>query len=170
MRIFLNNFFLLVIILITACNQYSESKIENLGEGEELIEPIYDLPITLSEEFKKENNFEDWSQFRLLESSILVIANSISGYLDNDFSYLIDNLGSLSNYSNEMSNSEFELYQNNPEIKGRIKLLNIQIQKVNVNIKDWNKKKGLEELNKIFIFYNYSINILKSILEDSIIN
>ncbi len=164
MRIFLNNFFLLVIILITACNQYSESKIENLGEGEELIEPIYDLPITLSEEFKKENNFEDWSQFKLLESSILVIANSISGYLDNDFSYLVDNLGSLSNYSNEMSNSEFELYQNNPEIKGRIKLLNIQIQKVNVNIKDWNKKKGLEELNKIFIFYNYSLNSMNSIL------
>ena len=66
--------------------------------------------------------------------------------------------------------SEFQLYNNRPEIKGRFKLLNIQIQKTKLNLNDWSKEKGLEELNKIFIFFNYSINTIKSILEDSIIN
>ncbi|MBT6546586.1 MAG: hypothetical protein HN614_05575, partial [Cryomorphaceae bacterium] len=76
----------------------------------------------------------------------------------------------LSNYSNNISNSEFQLYQERPEIKGRLKLLNIQIQKTNFNIKDWDKDKGLEELNKILKFYNYSINTIKSILNDDLMN
>jgi hypothetical protein len=49
-------------------------------------------------------------------------------------------------------------------------LLNIQIQKTKLNLNDWSKEKGLEELNKIFIFFNYSINTIKSILENSIIS
>ena len=64
----------------------------------------------------------------------------------------------------------FQLYNERPEIKGRFKLLNIQIQKTKLSIKDWTKEKGLEELNKIFVFYNYSVKTIKSILDDSLIN
>ena len=76
-------------------------------------------------------------------------------------------LGKLEEYACFMA-----AWQNNerPEIKGRLKLLNIQIQKTKLNIQDWTKEKGLEELNKIFVFYNYSINTIKSILDDSVIN
>ena len=49
-------------------------------------------------------------------------------------------------------------------------ILNIQIQKTNLNIKDWDKEKGLEELDKIIKFYNYSVNIIKSILNDDLVN
>ena len=115
-------------------------------------------------------NLDDWYELKLVESYILILANSISGYLENDSEYLSDTLNSLSSYSSRISNSEFQLYKERPEIKGRFKLLNIQIQKTKLNIEDWTKEKGLEELNKIFVFYNYSIETIKSILDDSLIN
>jgi len=62
------------------------------------------------------------------------------------------------------------LYNDRSEIKGRLKLLNIQIQKTKLNIKDWDKEKGLEELDKILKFYNYSVNIIKSISNDDLVN
>jgi hypothetical protein len=83
---------------------------------------------------------------------------------------ITENLNSLSNFSSEISRSEFQLYNDRPEIKGRLKLLNIQIQKTRLNIKDWDKEKGLEELDKILKFYNYSVNIIKSISNDDLVN
>ena len=83
---------------------------------------------------------------------------------------ITENLNSLSNFSSEILRSEFQLYKDRSEIKGRLKLLNIQIQKTKLNIKDWDKEKGLEELDKIFKFYNYSVNIIKSISNDDLMN
>ena len=83
---------------------------------------------------------------------------------------MTETLNSLSNWASDISKSEYKLYNERPEIKGRFKLLNIQIQKTKLNIEDWTKEKGLEELNKIFVFYNYSIKTIKSILEDIVIN
>ena len=108
--------------------------------------------------------------FSRLEYYILVLSNSIGGYLENDFNYLTENLNSLSNFSSEILRSEFQLYKDRSEIKGRLKLLNIQIQKTKLNIKDWDKEKGLEELDKILKFYNYSVNIIKSISNDDLVN
>ena len=51
-----------------------------------------------------------------------------------------------------------------------MKLLNIQIQKTKLNIKDWNKQKGLEELNKILIFFNYTVQTIKSVSNNNLIN
>ena len=62
------------------------------------------------------------------------------------------------------------MYKDRTEIKGRLKLLNIQIQKTNLNIKDWDKEKGLEELDKILKFYNYTVNIIRSISNDDLVN
>ena len=66
--------------------------------------------------------------------------------------------------------SEFQLYQDRLEIKGRMKLLNIQIQKTKLNIKDWDKKKGLEELDKIFVFFNYTVQTIRSISNNNLID
>ena len=170
MAVFLDKKYLFIIILFISCNQTPDNKTEKTTNTNESIEAIYEVPIKLSEEYILINNLDQWTEFKFLESYIFVLANSIVGYIDNDYNYLTDTLGSLGDYSSNMSTSNFLLYKERAEIKGRLKLLNIQIQKTRFNIKDWNKEKGLEELNKIFIFYNYSINTIKSILEDRPIN
>ena len=134
------------------------------------IEALYEVPIQLNEDFISIHNLDDWNEFKRLEYYILVLANSITGYLENDHTYLTETLNSLSNWASDISKSEYKLYNERPEIKGRFKLLNIQIQKTKLNIENWTKEKGLEELNKIFVFYNYSIETIKSILDDSLIN
>ena len=169
MRAFLDKKFLLIIILITSCNQIPDENSNLIEIEEETIEVVYEIPITLEDDFKQENNLDDWSELIRLEYNILSLANSISGYLENDFNYITETLNTLSNFSDQISNSEFQLYNDRPEIKGRTKLLNIQIQKTNLNIKDWDKKKGLDQLDKIFKFYNYLINTIMSILNDNLI-
>ena len=170
MRAFLDKKFLLIIILITSCNETPDNNSSIVNKEEKIIEAVFETPIVLDDEFKQENNLDNWFEFKLLEYNILVLANSISGYLENDFNYITEILNSLSNYSSEISRSEFQLYKDRPEIKGRLKLLNIQIQKTSINIKDWDKNKGLEELDKILKFYNYSVNIIKSISNDDLVN
>ena len=170
MRPFLDKKFLLIIILITSCNETPDINSNQVNNEEKIIEAVFEIPIVLDDEFKQENNLDNWPEFNLLEYNILALANSISGYLENDYNYIIETLNSLSNYSSEISRSELQLYKDRPEIKGRLKLLNIQIQKTTLNIKDWDKEKGLEELDKIIKFYNYSVNIIKSILNDDLVN
>ena len=170
MRGFLDNKFLLIIILITSCNQTPNFNSDLEDNSQKIIEAIFEVPLVLEEEFKKENNLDDWSELIRLEYNILSTANSISGYLENDFNYITEILNTLSNSSDQISSSEFLLYNDRPEIKGRIKLLNIQIQKTNLNINDWDKEKGLEEIDKIFKFYNYLINTIITILNENLIS
>jgi hypothetical protein len=170
MRAFLDKKFLLIIILITSCNQTVDINSNLEDESEKIIEAIFEVPLILEDEFKQENNLDDWSEFTLLEYNILALANSISGYLENDFNYISETLNSLGNNSNDILGSEFQLYQDRLEIKGRMKLLNIQIQKTKLNIKDWDKKKGLEELDKIFVFFNYTVQTIRSISNNNLID
>ena len=170
MRAFLDKNFLLIIILITSCNQTADINSNLEDESEKIIEAIFEVPIILEDEFKQENNLDDWSEFIRLEYNILALANSVSGYLENDFNYISETLNSLGNNSDDILDSEFQLYQDRLEIKGRIKLLNIQIQKTKLNIKDWDKKKGLEELDKIFVFFNYTVQTIRSISNNNLID
>ena len=170
MRAFLDKKFLLIIILITSCNQTADINSNLEDESEKIIEAIFEVPLILEDEFKQENNLDDWSEFIRLEYNILALANSISGYLENDFNYISEILNSLGNNSDDILGSEFQLYQDRLEIKGRMKLLNIQIQKTKLNIKDWDKKKGLEELDKIFVFFNYTVQTIRSISNNNLIN
>ena len=170
MRAFLDKKFLLIIILITSCNQTVDINSNLEDESEKIIEAIFEVPLILEDEFKQENNLDDWSEFVRLEYNILALANSISGYLENDFNYISEILNSLGNNSDDILGSEFQLYQDRLEIKGRMKLLNIQIQKTKLNIKDWDKKKGLEELDKIFVFFNYTVQTIRSISNNNVIN
>ena len=170
MRAFLDKKFLLIIILITSCNQTVEINSNLEDDSNKIIEAIFEVPLILEDEFKQENNLDDWSEFTLLEYNILALANSISGYLENDFNYISETLNSLGNNSDDILGSEFQLYQDRLEIKGRMKLLNIQIQKTKLNIKDWDKKKGLEELDKIFVFFNYTVQTIRSISNNNLID
>ena len=89
MRAFLDNKFLLIIILITSCNETVDNN-SNIADNEEkIIEAVFESPIVLDDEFKQENNLNNWSEFSRLEYYILVLSNSIGGYLENDFIYLV---------------------------------------------------------------------------------
>ena len=160
--------FLFAIIILTSCNKKIESTTEALVDENKLDLVEYETPLTFEEDFETEFNLDEWTEFRTLKSNILDLANSISGYNDNDAKYLEDILNKLGNNSREIMKSEFDLFISSPEIKGRFKLLDIQIQKTKHNISNLNKSEGLEELNKIFVFYNYSANMIESMLVDSI--
>ena len=160
--------FLFAIIILTSCNQKIESNTESLVDENKLDTIEYEAPITFEGDFETDYNLDEWTEFRVLKSNILVLANSISGYNDNDAKYLEDILNKLVNNSREVLKSDFDLFISSPEIKGRLKLLDIQIQKTKHNISNLNKSEGLEELNKIFVFYNYSANMIESMLVDSI--
>ena len=167
MRVFLDKKYLFIIILFISCNQAPENKTQELKERKKSVEAVYEVPIQLNEDFISIHNLDDWSEFKRLESYIFVLANSISGYNENDAKYLEDILNKLVNNSREILKSEFDLFISSPEIKGRLKLLDIQIQKTKHNLSQFNKSEGLEELNKIFVFYNYSANMIESILVNS---
>ena len=160
--------FLFAIIILTSCNQKIESNTETSVDENKLDIIEYEIPLTFEEDFETDYNLDEWTEFRILKSNILVLANSISGYNDNDAKYLEDILNKLVNNSREVLKSDFDLFISSPEIKGRLKLLDIQIQKTKHNISNLNKSEGLEELNKIFVFYNYSANMIESMLIDSI--
>jgi len=160
--------FLFAIIILTSCNQKIESNTETSVDENQLDIIEYEIPITFEEDFETEYNLDEWTEFKILKYNILVLANSISGYNDNDAKYLEDILNKLGNNSREILKSDFDLFVSSPEIKGRLKLLDIQIQKTKHNLSKINKSAGLEELNKIFVFYNYSANMIESILVDSI--
>ena len=146
--------FLFAIIILTSCNQKIESNTEASVDENKLDIIEYEIPLTFEEDFETEYNLDEWTEFRILKSNILVLANSISGYNDNDAKYLEEILNKLGNNSREVLKSDFDLFISSPEIKGRLKLLDIQIHKNKHNLSKLNKSEGLEELNKILIREN----------------
>ena len=163
----LNKKFLFTIVIFSSCNQN--------------IEPVNEIPIqnnptekletqstfVFDEIFIDESSLDEWTEFKLLKSDILDLSNSIQEY-DSVIKFNQDVLNKLSNSSTEIFSSDFELYNENPEIKGRLKLLNIQIQKTKYNFNRLNKSEALKELNKIIIYYNYSANMIVSKANDTI--
>lgn len=163
----LNKKFLFTIVIFSSCNQN--------------IEPVNEIPIqnnptekletqstfVFDEIFIDESSLDEWTEFKLLKSDILDLSNSIQEY-DSVIKFNQDVLNKLSNSSTEIFSSDFELYNENPEIKGRLKLLNIQIQKTKYNFNRLDKSEALNELNKIIIYYNYSANMIVSKANDTI--
>lgn len=163
----LNKKFLFTIVIFSSCNQN--------------IEPVNEIPIqnnptenletqstfVFDEIFIDESSLDEWTEFKLLKSDILDLSNSIQEY-DSVIKFNQDLLNQLSNSSTEIFSSDFELYNENPEIKGRLKLLNIQIQKTKYNFNRLDKSEALNELNKIIIYYNYSANMIVSKANDTI--
>jgi len=156
----------LLFVLLISCSGNSTISNESIEQENIEFELDYTIPVVIEKEIK-DNNLDDWSEFLILENNILILANSINGYIENDAVYLEDILNKLSNNSSNILKSEFELFNKSSEIKGRLKLLNIQIQKTKVNLSSIDKKNGIEELDKIFTYYNYSVKMIQSIINDS---
>ena len=157
----------LLFVLLISCSGNSTISNESIEQENIEFELDYTIPVVIEKELK-DNNLDDWSEFLILENNILILANSINEYIENDAVYLEDILNKLSNNSSNILKSEFELFNKSSEIKGRLKLLNIQIQKTKVNLSSIDKKNGIEELDKIFTYYNYSVKMIQSIIKDSI--
>ena len=87
--------FLFAIIILTSCNQKIESNTETSIDENQLDIIEYEIPITFEEDFETEYNLDEWTEFKILKYNILVLANSISGYNDNDAKYLEDILNKL---------------------------------------------------------------------------
>ena len=156
----------LLFVLLISCSGNSTISNESIEQENIEFELDYTIPVVIEKELK-DNNLDDWSEFLVLENNILILANSINGYIENDAVYLEDILNKLSNNSSNILKSEFELFNKSSEIKGRLKLLNIQIQKTKVNLSSIDKKNGIEELDKIFTYFNYSVKMIQSIINDS---
>ncbi len=163
----LNKKFLFTIVIFSSCNQ----NIEPVNEIPTQSNPTENFEtqstFVFDEIFIDESSLDEWTEFKLLKSDILDLSNSIQGY-DSLIKFNQDILNKLSNSSTEIFSSDFELYNENPEIKGRLKLLNIQIQKTKYNFNRLNKSEALNELNKIIIYYNYSANMIVSKANDTI--
>ena len=163
----LNKKFLFTIVIFSSCNQ----NIELVNEIPIQNNPTENLEtqstFVFDEIFIDESSLDEWTEFKLLKSDILDLSNSIQEY-DSVIKFNQDVLNQLSNSSTEIFSSDFELYNENPEIKGRLKLLNIQIQKTKYNFNRLNKSEALNELNKIIIYYNYSANMIVSKANDTI--
>ena len=157
----------LLFVLLISCSGNPTISNEIIEQENNEFKIDYTIPIVLKKELKDNYNLTEWSEFILLENNILILANSINGYIENGAVYLEEILNKLSNYSSNILKSEFELFNKSSEIKGRLKLLNIQIQKTKINISSIDKKNGIEELDKIFTYYNYSVNMIQSIISDS---
>jgi len=163
----LNKKFLFTIVIFSSCNQ----NIELVNEIPIQNNPTENLEtqstFVFDEIFIDESSLDEWTEFKLLKSDILDLSNSIQEY-DSVIKFNQDVLNQLSNSSTEIFSSDFELYNENPEIKGRLKLLNIQIQKTKYNFNRLDKSEALNELNKIIIYYNYSANMIVSKANDTI--
>ena len=163
----LNKKFLFTIVIFSSCNQ----NIETVNEIPIQSNPTENFEtqstFVFDEIFIDESSLDEWTEFKLLKSDILDLSNSIQEY-DSVIKFNQDVLNKLSNSSTEIFSSDFELYNENPEIKGRLKLLNIQIQKTKYNFNRLNKSEALNELNKILIYYNYSANMIVSKANDTI--
>ena len=163
----LNKKFLFTIVIFSSCNQ----NIETVNEIPIQSNPTENFEtqstFVFDEIFIDESSLDEWTEFKLLKSDILDLSNSIQEY-DSVIKFNQDVLNKLSNSSTEIFSSDFELYNENPEIKGRLKLLNIQIQKTKYNFNRLNKSEALNELNKIIIYYNYSANMIVSKANDTI--
>ena len=163
----LNKKFLFTIVIFSSCNQ----NIETVNEIPIQSNPTENFEtqstFVFDEIFIDESSLDEWTEFKLLKSDILDLSNSIQEY-DSVIKFNQDILNKLSNSSTEIFSSDFELYNENPEIKGRLKLLNIQIQKTKYNFNRLNKSEALNELNKIIIYYNYSANMIVSKANDTI--
>ena len=108
MNDYLKYFLFISLIIFSSCkqNQKNSSLEENTNLSEELIIE-YTIPITLSEEFKENNNISDWTNYNLIEYNILVLANSITTFINNDEGDIENQLNVIEKYLINLRRSEY---------------------------------------------------------------
>ncbi len=156
-----------LLILFFSCkqNQENDSSEKNTNSSEKLnIE--YTIPISFSEEFKENNDISDWTNYNLVDYNIIVLANSLEEFL-NDDNYDIENqLNTIEKYLKNLRTSGFPEMFNTPEVISRFKLLNVQIANTTILLDEFNKPTLLKEFDKIFLYFNNCNNIMKYIVEN----
>ena len=166
MNDYLKYFLFISLILFSSCkqNQKNSSLEENANSSEELIIE-YTIPIILSEEFKENNNISDWNNYNLVEYNILVLANSITTFI-NDEGDIENQLNIIEKYLINLRRSEYPEIFDTPELVSRFKLLNIQVTNTKIVLDEFDKVALIEEFDKIFQYFNNCNNIMKYIVDN----
>ena len=167
MNDYLKYFLFISLILFSSCkqNQKNSSLEENANSSEELIIE-YTIPIILSEEFKENNNISDWSNYNLVEYNILVLANSITTFINNDEGDIENQLNVIEKYLINLRKSDYPETFDTPELVSRFKLLNIQVTNTKIVLDEFDKLALIEEFDKIFQYFNNCNNIMKYIVDN----
>jgi len=156
-----------LLILFFSCKQNQENDSLDLNNGLSEISDInYTVPVILSQEFKDDNKISEWSNYNLVESNILVLANSITSYISNDEGDIENQLNTLEKYLINLRRSEYPEIFNTPELVSRFKLLNVQITNTKIVLNEFNEIDLLNEFDKIFQYFNNCNNIMKYIVEN----
>ena len=167
MNNFLKYFFFLFLILLSSCsqNKHNDSIDEN-NDTSEIIDIQYTVPAILSQEFKDENEISTWSDYNLVESNILVLANTILPYINNGEGDIENQLNVIEKYLVNLRRSEYPKTFNTPELISRFKLLNVQVTNTKIVLNEFDKLNLLKEFDKIFKYFNNCNNIIKYIVEN----
>jgi len=167
MNDYLKYFLFISLILFSSCkqNQKNSSLEENANSSDELIIE-YTTPISLSDEFKENNNISDWSNYNLVEYNILVLANSITTFINNDEGDIENQLNVIEKYLINLRRSDYPETFDTPELVSRFKLLNIQVTNTKIVLDEFDKLALIEEFDKIFQYFNNCNNIMKYIVDN----
>ena len=167
MNNFLKYFLFSLLILISSCkqNQKNDSLEQNIDSSEKL-DVEYTVPIILSQEFKDENKISEWSDYNLVESNILVLANSIGSFLNDDNNDIENQLNTIEKYLINLRRSEYPKIFNAPELISRFKLLNVQVTNTKILLNEYDKLTLVKEFDTIFQYFNNCNNIMKYIVEN----
>ena len=167
MNDYLKYFLFISLIIFSSCkqNQKNSSLEENTNLSEELIIE-YTIPIILSEEFKENNNISDWTNYNLIEYNILVLANSITTFINNDEGDIENQLNVIEKYLINLRRSEYPEIFDTPELISRFKLLNIQVTNTKIVLDEFDKFALITEFDKIFQYFNNCNNIIKYIVDN----
>ena len=169
MNNFLKYFLLSLVITITSCKQNHEKDLlDSENDSLEIIDIEYTIPIILSEEFKIKNKISGWSNYNLVESNILVLANSINSFINpDDTGHDIENqLNTIEKYLINLRRSVYPEVFYTPELISRFKLLNVQITNTKIILNEFDKLTLVKEFDKIFQYFNNCNNIMKYIVDN----
>ena len=167
MNDYLKYYLFISLILFPSCkqDQKNSSLEKNANSSEELIIE-YTTPIILSEEFKENNNISDWNNYNLVEYNILVLANSITTFINNDEGDIENQLNVIEKYLINLRRSDYPETFDTPELVSRFKLLNIQVTNTKIVLDEFDKLALIEEFDKIFQYFNNCNNIMKYIVDN----
>ena len=99
-------------------------------------------------------------------TTILVLANSITTFINNDEGDVENQLNVIEKYLINLRKSEYPEIFDTPELVSRFKLLNIQVTNTKIVLDEFDKLALIEEFDKIFQYFNNCNNIMKYIVDN----
>ena len=102
----------------------------------------------------------------LVESNILVLANSINSFINEDDHDIENQLNTIEKYLINLRRSVYPEVFYTPELISRFKLLNVQITNTKIILNEFDKLTLVKEFDKIFQYFNNCNNIMKYIVDN----